>query len=71
MLENKNIIFTDENNYISNRVNMIIKKINKGFIFNKIVYISDNDIFLKQVDNHYKTKFKLGTKIRDISKLIV
>jgi len=69
MLENKNIILTDENNYISNKINMIVRKINKGFIFNSNVYISDNDIFSKQIDSHYKTKFKLGTKIRDISKL--
>ncbi len=69
MLENKNIILTDENNYIPNKINMIIKKINKGFVFNTNVYISDNDIFLKQIDSHYKTKFKLGTKIRDISRL--
>ncbi len=69
MLENRNIILTDENNYIVNKVNLVVKKINKGFIFNSFVYISDNDIFQKQADNHYKTKFKLGNKIRDINKL--
>lgn len=69
MLENRNIILTDENNYIVNKVNLVVKKINKGFIFNTFVYISDNDIFQKQADNHYKTKFKLGNKIRDINKL--
>lgn len=69
MLENKDIVLTDENNYVSNKVNIIVKKMNKGFILNSNVYISENDIFLKQMDNHYKTKFKLGTKIRDISKL--
>lgn len=69
MLENRNIVLTDENNYISNKVNLIVKIINKGFIFNSYVYISDNDIFQKQSDNQYKTKFKLGNKIRDINKL--
>ncbi len=69
MLENKNIVLTDENNYIVDKINLIVKNINKGFIFNSYVYISDNDIFQKQTDNHYKTKFKLGNKIRDINKL--
>lgn len=69
LLENSSIVLTDEDNYVSGKVNMIIKKLNRGFIYNGIVYICDNDIFLRQEENHYKTKFKLGSKIRDIDKL--
>ena len=69
-LENSNIVFTSPNEIVENKVNLIIFNISKGFeIDNKIVY-SEKEIFgIKEISNPYKTKFKLGSRIRDITKL--
>ena len=63
-------IFTDIDNLVENKVNIIIKNIETGFVYNDIVVISEKEIFNK-VDkaNVYHSKFKIGTKIRDITKL--
>ena len=66
----KDYILTDINNLTFKKINIVIKNINSGFVYNGIVAISENEIFNKVVvDNVYHTKFKIGTKIRDISKL--
>lgn len=70
-LDNKNIILTNENEIYDKKINLIIKKMNKGFIYENTVFICENDIYLTEDNNKYKTKFKLGTKIRDINKLVV
>lgn len=70
-LNNKNIVLTNENEIFNNKINLIIKRMNKGFIYNGRVFICENDIYSTDETNQYKTKFKLGTKIRDISKLSV
>ena len=42
------------------------------FKFNNYVFISEQEIFNRKNNNYvYKTNFKIGTKIRDISKLEV
>lgn len=69
---NINCVFTSENNLFKKKVNIIIKKVSKGFILNNLVIITEYELFRKkETDVHYKTKFKLGTKIRDINKLNV
>ena len=66
----KDIILTNIDNLVFGKINVIIKKINSGFIYNKMVVISDNELFNRvDRDNVYNTKFKIGTKIRDITKL--
>lgn len=70
-LDNRNIILTDNVNKINNKVNLIITALDEGFLFQGEVYISQNDIFGNKKENHYKSKFKLGSKIRDITKLNV
>lgn len=70
-LENENAIFTDENNIVPKKINIIIKKISEGFIYNDIVIVSENDIYNTKTETRYKNKFRLGTKIRDINKLQV
>ncbi len=77
MLSQKNMIkeisnLFDDNvvigEIIPNNVNIIQKKINKGFILNKTIYISENDIVnTKPLHNQYKTNFKMGRKIKDFS----
>lgn len=69
-LNNNNIIITDENNIISNKINVIIKNINTGYIIDKNIVISEKELYNKKESNFlYKTKFKFGNKVRDINKL--
>jgi len=71
-IDNDILVFTNESQIFDNKVNLIIKNINKGFIYNNSVFLSENEIFNnKEKDSIYKTNFKLGTKIRDINKLQV
>lgn len=71
-LNNSNIVFTDLNNYIDKKINLVIIKMTKGFIIDDLVVITERELFGKK-DSFpiYKTKFKLGTRIRDINKLNV
>lgn len=69
-IDNVEIFRTDENNIISGKVNIIVKSIDSGFIFNDYVVISSNDLFRTgEVKKKYKNKFKLGTKINSISNI--
>ena len=70
-LENPDIIFTDENNIINDKINIIIKKMNQGFIYDKYAIITENDIYGSKSEIKYKNKFRLGTKIRNLNKLDV
>lgn len=62
-------IFTNESEIINNKINIIIKDITEGFIFNKMMIISCKEMFNIKEKKQYKSNFKLGTKLRDINKL--
>ena len=65
-----NFIITNENEIFDNKINIIIKNINKGFIFNNYIFISETELFNRKVEYiNYKSNFKIGKKIRDINKL--
>lgn len=69
-LNNDNLVFTNENEIINGKINLIIHPMNSGFILGNYIVISEKEIFnLSTQKIHYKTNFKLGTKIRDITKL--
>lgn len=68
-LENTDIIFTDKNNILNDKINIIIKKMNQGFIYDKYAIITENDIYGSKSEIKYKNKFRLGTKIRNLNKL--
>lgn len=71
-LENKNIIFTDEKNIILGKINFILGSIKSGFIFEKYVVVSEDEIFNIKTSNYeYKSNFRVGTKIKDVGKLNV
>lgn len=65
-----NVVFTNAFEIYENKINVIVLNINEGYIFNNTVVISEAEIFNKR-DYHsqYKTNFRYGTKIKDISKL--
>ena len=71
-LENSNIVITNENEIYDNKINLIIKKIKNGFIYNNYVVIGE-DLLFNRKDKvvSYKTNFKFGTKIKNITKLNV
>ena len=69
-LDDIEIVRSTEDNIISGKVNIIIKDIDNGFIFNDYVVISSNDLFRSgEVKKKYKNKFKLGTKISSVSNI--
>ena len=69
-LENNNIIRTTIDNIIKNKINLVNFKINRGYEYNNLIVISEQELFNKKDNNtKYKTNFKMGSKIRDISKL--
>ena len=70
-LENPDIVFTNENNILNDKINIIIKKMNQGFIYDKYAIITENDIYGSKSEIKYKNKFRLGTKIRNLNKLDV
>lgn len=65
-------VITDENNIVFSKVNIIKKDIVNGYMINNFVVISETEIF-KRVETRsvYKSQFKYGTKIKDLSKLSV
>lgn len=63
-------VVTNENDIFPNKINIIIKKINSGFILDDLVVFSEVELFNKSESPvSYKTNFKFGSKIRDINKL--
>ena len=64
------IILTNLNEIFDNKINIVIFNLNESFIFKNYVFISENQIFNKTPQNViYKTNFKYGTKIKDVTKL--
>ena len=69
-LGRSDIVFTDIDNLYSDKINVIVKNISKGFIYNNYVFISPLELYNKKnVNYNYNSNFKLGSKIRDINKL--
>jgi transcription-repair coupling factor (superfamily II helicase) len=71
-LLNHKYLLTNENDIHEGKINIIEKDIVNGFIFNDLVVISDKDLFKKiETKAVYKSQFKYGTKIKDITKLSI
>lgn len=63
-------VITDEENLQKNIVNIVLKPMNKGFMYQDVVVLTDKELFHYQTKYiKYKTKFKYASKIRDIKKL--
>jgi len=72
LLDNPNAVLTDIDNIFSNKINIVNKAISEGYILGNLVVISEKEIF-NQKDSYspYKTNFRMGSKVRDINKLVV
>ena len=70
ILDNDNIIVTNEDEIFDNKINLIIKKINDSFECENYIIISSRNIFnTKDKNIKYKSNFRIGTKIKNIDKL--
>ncbi len=69
LLDNKKLVYTNENEIFNDKLNLIVKKINNGFITDEYVVISKKELFGNNEERSYKTKFRYGSRIKDITKL--
>ncbi len=68
-LGNDKVTYTNEDNIFSDRINVIVKNLNDGFQTEEYVVITESELYGKKSESNYKTKFKYGTRIKDITKL--
>ncbi|MDD3392059.1 MAG: CarD family transcriptional regulator, partial [Bacilli bacterium] len=69
-LENDKLLLTDENNINDKYINVIKKAIAFGYEIDDYIVIGEKELYNKQNQvNNYYSKFKIGTKIKDIRKL--
>lgn len=64
-----NTVITNCKDYIPNFVNVIKYKMLNGFIIDDYAFLTTNEIYGKEHVVSYKSKFKYGSKIKDINKL--
>ena len=68
-LDNPSLIFTNENEIYQKKINLIVKKIINGFETDEYIVITGRELFGQKNESTYKTKFRYGTRIKDITKL--
>lgn len=68
-LNNSKLIYTNENEIYKDKINLITKKINEGFETEKYIVITSKELWGQTNQTAYKTKFRYGSKIKDITKL--
>ena len=61
-----NLVLTNINEIIDNKINLVNYGIGNGYIFDKYVVISNNDIFKTTKKNNYKSKFKLSSRLSNV-----
>lgn len=65
------VVITDEDSIKEGVVNVIEKPLDNGFILNDMVYLSQTELYKSNQVVNYKSKFKYGSKIKDINSLKV
>ena len=66
----KNVVITNISDIQNNKINLVVKRITEGYIIGNFVVISEKELFNKKdYTTAYKSHFKMGSKIRDITKL--
>ena len=62
----------DYNNILENKVNVIVKQVNEGYIIDNYVVLGESNLFkLNEKVSTYKSRFKYGTKIANTDALNV
>ena len=59
--------FNKSENYETNKLYLLNKKMNNGFIIDKYIVITDNDIENKGIKHSYNNAVKIGRKIKDFN----
>ena len=63
-------LITTPYNIVKTKINIIKLELNKGFIYNDIILLTEIELFNKRVNKaKYKTNFKYSTKIKNINNL--
>ena len=68
-LENPSLIYTSEKEIYEKKINVIVKNIQNGFETDDYIVITSRELWGQKRENTYKTKFRYGSKIKDITKL--
>lgn len=65
--EVENIVITNDKNILFNKINLITKRVDCGFIINDFVVITENDLYFNTKNkSNYKSSYKFGQSIKDI-----
>ena len=59
----------NNNGYCLNKVNIIFAKLNRGFVIDNYIFISENDFEKKSNVVSYKNTYRMGRKLKDYSQL--
>ena len=71
-ITSSNVVISSINEIVENKINLVVKRINSGYIIGNYVVVSEKELFNKKESGvAYKSNFKMGSKIRDINKLNV
>jgi len=63
---------TDFSNIRLNSINVVLKEINEGYIFDNLIVLGVNNLFkISESKSHYKTKFKYGVKVANTDALTI
>ena len=69
-LDEFEIFKTDEMNILDGKINIIVKNIDCGFIFDNYVVLAISNLFhVSDTKKKFKNKFRLGTKIGSVSNI--
>ncbi len=68
-LANNQIIYTNESKLFLGKINVLVKNLNSGFETSKYIVITKRELFNQNEESHYHTKFRYGSRIKDITKL--
>ena len=65
-----NLYETDLNNIKFGVVNLVEKDLSEGFVYKDFIILTSNELFVESIKtNSYKTRFKYGSKIKNINSL--
>jgi len=69
-ITSSNVVISSISEIVDNKINLVVKRINSGYIIGNYVVVSEKELFNKKESGvAYKSNFKMGSKIRDINKL--
>ena len=69
-LKSNKVVITNISDIKENSINLVVKRITSGYIIGNHVVVSEKELFNKKENNtSYKSNFKIGSKIHDITKL--